>query len=260
MTAQTCPGLYDDLDRADLPPGLSCSGAKDILRSPLIYKWKREYPQPPSPAMEVGQALHTAVLGKGARGVPIEGGRGKAEREAEVRATGDIPLTADDHAAVDAMRAAVAAHPEAGPLIAKAKHREVAAIAQDPDTGVWLRAYIDALHPRYGVDLKKGRDGTLEDFSRVAYNFGYHIQAAVTLTIMEWLKQPLDAFLFVVVQSNAPHLVGVRELSEDFVDLGREQLARALALYAKCSESGDWPGPEPYLLVSPPRWAGREAS
>lgn len=256
------PGIYDDLARADLPPGLSYSGAKDILKSPFLYRWKRDNPQPSSSAMEVGQALHTAVLGKGARGVRIDGGRGRSEREVEVRAAGDIPLASDDFDNVNAMHAAVTTHDEAGRAVAGAKRREVAAIAQDPETGIWLRAYVDALHEgnRYGLDLKTGREGTLDDFSRTAYNLGYHIQAAVTLTIMEWLGTPLDAFLFVIVESKAPHLVGVRELSESFIDLGREQLARAIALYAKHSESGDWPGPAPYLLVSPPRWAGRETA
>lgn len=256
------PGVYDDLARADLPPGLSYSGAKDILRSPFLYKWKRENPQPTSPAMEVGQAVHSAVLGKGPIPRLIDGGRGKAEREAEAREAGCIPLTADDYDSVGAMAQAVASHDEAGRAIANAKRREVAAIAQHPETGVWLRAYADALHEgnRYGVDLKTGREGTLEDFSRVAYNLGYHIQAAVTLTIMEWLGTPLDAFLFVIVESKAPHLVGVRELSEPFIDLGREQLARALNLYATCTEADTWPGPSPYLLVSPPRWAGRDSA
>lgn len=256
----TEPGIYEGVDRADLPPGLSYSGAKDLLRSPFVYKWKRENPQPPSAAMEMGTALHSAVLGVGSRGVLIEGGRGKSEREVEVRAAGDIPLTIDDFNAVNAMYAAVTQHAEAGPLIAKARRREVAVVAQDPETGVWLRAFVDALNPRYGVDLKTGREGTLEDFGKTAYNLGYHIQAAVTLSIMEWLGRPLDAFLFCVVESKAPHLVGVRELDEGFVSLGREQLARALAAYKHCTETGEWPGPAPYQLVSPPRWAWKDAS
>ena len=125
------PGIYDDLARADLPPGLSYSGTKDILKSPFLYRWKRDNPQPSSSAMEVGQALHTAVLGKGARGVRIDGGRGRSEREVEVRAAGDIPLASDDFDNVNAMHAAVTTHDEAGRAVAGAKRREVAAIEVD---------------------------------------------------------------------------------------------------------------------------------
>ena len=41
---------------------LSSTGVKRILQSPMHYKWDRENPKPPTPAMAIGTAGYTAML------------------------------------------------------------------------------------------------------------------------------------------------------------------------------------------------------
>ena len=41
---------------------ISASGLKQILRSPMHYKFNKENPRPPTRAMEFGTLMHTAIL------------------------------------------------------------------------------------------------------------------------------------------------------------------------------------------------------
>ncbi|MFT3871090.1 MAG: PD-(D/E)XK nuclease-like domain-containing protein [Nocardioides sp.] len=255
------PGIYPNLDRADLPPGLSYSGAKDILNCPALYRWKRANPSAPSEAMETGTVTHALILDTPQCWRTIDGGRGVTERRKAARAEGLIPITTDALATAARMAVAVRDLPEAADLLDRcsSENREVAAIAQDPETGVWVRCYFDALHDggRYGVDVKTGREGTLGDFARTAANLGYDLQAATYAAVMEWLGQPIDALLFCIVESSEPHFVGVRELDADFLARGRARLRRALDTYAACVETDTWPGPATYQTISAPPWALR---
>lgn len=255
---QRSPGLYPGLDRKDLPPGLSYSGAKDILKSPFVYQWRRQQPYEPSDAMDLGTVLHSLVLDTGRSWETIDGGRGVTERKADVRARGLIPIRLEDLAKAARMAQAVADHAEASALLDRCGQRELAAIADDGSTT--LRAFLDARHDagRYVVELKSGRPGTIDDFARAAVNFGYDLQAATYHTIMEWLGQPVETVWFVIVESEPPHQVAVRCLDAEFVDLGRAKLRRALDTYARCVTTGEWPGPEPVAIVSAPRWAIRQ--
>lgn len=254
------PGLYDDLAYDELPPGLSYSGAKDILRSPALYKWKRQQPKTPSAAMELGTVTHSLILGTPPTWRVIDGGKGVTKRREAARAEGLIPVSADDLEHAQAMAAAVHANAECVEWLDKAPRREVAAIAQDPETGTWVRGFFDALHDesRYGIDVKTGRDGTLADFGRTAYNLGYHIQAGCYSLLMEWLGLPFRSLAFLVVESEPPHFVGVRELDDESLDLGRRRFRRALDIYAECVATDTWPGPAAYQTVSVPYWALRQ--
>ena len=104
----------------------------------------------------------------------------------------------------------------------------------------------------------KVKDIALADFGRTAYNLGYHIQAAASMAVMEWLGTPLDAFLFCVVESEPPFLAGVRELDAESVAVGRSRLREAMDLYAACVAADDWPKPPTYQRVSLPGWALRK--
>ena len=116
--------------------------------------------------MELGTVTHSLILGTPPTWRVIDGGAGVTKRREAARTEGLIPVSADDLEHAQAMAAAVHANAECVEWLDKAPCREVAAIAQDPETGTWVRGFFDALHAesRYGIDVKTGRDGTLADF------------------------------------------------------------------------------------------------
>jgi len=254
------PGLHKGIPAADYhaAPGLSHSGARLILDTPARYHYERTHPTPPTDAMEEGTCLHSLVLEGETVWDVVDGGRGVTERKAAVRAAGRIPLSADRAAVITGMADALAAHPEASDVLATAPDREISATVEDPTTGTLLRCRYDALAPLYAADVKTTRSIAEFDAGRPLVTYGYAMQAAWYLEVAALLGQPRDAFLFVLVEKDPPHLVAVRELDDDSLTYGRILMRRAVDLYAKCQATDTWPGPTPYQTISVPVWALRQ--
>ena len=257
----TEPGVYEGIPdvvyHAD-QGSLSHSGAKKLLESPARYKYEQEHPTPPTPAMEEGTALHSLILEGKVVHVVVDGGRGVTERKDEARTNGHIPVTAETAAHIEGMADAIRNHPEANGVLTKATSREVSAYATDPTTNILMRCRFDALHPRYGVDVKTTRSIGEFDAGRPLVTYGYAMQAAWYTTVADLSGQPLDTFLFLLVEKEPPYFVAVRELEAVSVEYGRVLMRRALDLYAACNATGVWPGPAPFKTISVPYWALRE--
>ena len=59
--------------------------------------------------------------------------------------------------------------------------------------------------------------------SSVAYNFAYNRQAAFYLDGFN-----AKEFVFIVIESNAPHQIGIFRCSEDFIESGRQEYIELL--------------------------------
>ena len=67
------------------------------------------------------------------------------------------------------------------------------------------------------VDIKTtGKD--VKDFKRSAYNFAYHRQAAFYMDGFG-----AKNFVFIVIESNAPHQIGIFTCSDEFIERGRTE-------------------------------------
>lgn len=253
-------------------PALSSSRARRLLESPAKFHWGESHPEPSKAAFDLGTAVHSKVLGTGADTVAIPAGllatNGAAstaaakEFIAEARAKGLTPVKAEVAATVEAMTESVLAHPEARRLFEQSGNPEASVFATDPTTNVDMRARFDYLpdftvDDPWTVDLKTtAKSAAPEEFARTIANLGYYVQqewylhayAIATGDFMARMK-------FVVVETDAPHLVGVYSLATEFAEMGRQKVQRALTTYAKCIESGVWPGydtnPDP---IQPPTW------
>ncbi len=112
----------------------------------------------------------------------------------------------------------------------------------DEATGVDCKAKLDKLlaDRRFIIDLKGMESADPEDFAKSAANFGYHRQAAMYQDAVEALGFPRPKFVFIVCEKVAPWRVETIELDEEFVELGRRQVRRALETYASCLARGEW--------------------
>jgi len=240
-------GDYLKLDR------LSASGAKSLLKAPAIFKWQQDHPFEPTAAMQLGTLAHRLVLERDAGEYEvIEGGRGKAEREAVVRSEGLIPVTQDVWNAAHTMAAAVDAHPLASALLSEGAPEQTILWEQD---GVPMKARLDWLAADRVVDLKTTTSANPDDFRRSIATFGYHVQQAVYEAAFAAMYRTAPRFTFVAVESKAPYLVSVIELDEEAVDRGRVLMNRAVDLYRECTASGEWSGYNAVNSVSLPQWA-----
>lgn len=246
--------------------GVSQTGLKLILDSPARYQWEIKNPRPRK-HFDFGHVVHSLILGRGldAHIVDAASWVGKAaQQEAdEARAAGKVPILAKDYQrAIDAA-AAVRDHPLAGPMLEHPGESEVAMFWTDQETGVACKALVDRLtvtadETHWLFDPKHtSRSAQPRAFARDAATYGYHVQAAFYLDGYHAITGEQCRFVNVVVEGDAPHLVSVVELDTEAIDVGRARYRDALDIYARCVETGVWPGyTETFAeTISLPRWA-----
>ncbi|KQQ65045.1 PD-(D/E)XK nuclease-like domain-containing protein [Microbacterium sp. Leaf320] len=268
MTDQPYDGLVYGLneDLYHRLPGLSSTGAKKILKSPAHYRHYAEQPQETKTEFDLGSAVHSKVLGVGAQIAIYPDGTGperfefegkeldnvlasngaistKAARafEVEKRAEGLIPVKRVTGRVVNIMVESVLANPTVKALLASGDP-EVSMFATDPDTGVPLRGRLDWHGPRL-VDLKTtAGDASESEFAIQAFRLGYEVQQAHYEHIYHLITGETRPYLFAVVEAHAPYLTAVHVLGSDELTMARRRAREARERYARCVESGEWPG------------------
>ena len=176
---------------------------------------------------------------------------------------GRVPLLIADALLVDAMAQAVLDH-DTAPHLFRNGAPEVSAFWIDPDTGVQCKARFDYLPdaPANGgrlivPDLKSAVSADPSEFARAAARYGYLLQQVHYTKALQVLGVHSDpAFLFCVVEKEAPHLVNVGQFTtEADLLLSAAALDKALRLYRDCLAADHWPGWTGVTDLSLPTWA-----
>jgi len=258
-------GLVPDFPEPEYhaDPALSQSSAKVLLDCPARYKWQLDHPRKDTAAFDVGHAAHAKVLGVGANG-SVSTTAAKAFI-AEARAAGQVPLKSDVAASVDAMAEAVLTHPMARLILEREGDAEQSAWwtdHADDGTPVACRARFDKVTTTVAglpalVDLKTtGKSAAASPFARSVVDFGYDLQDDWYSTGFELITGQRPSFVFIVVEKEAPHLVGVHTLDVTFKERGARLRRDALNLYAACVAADSWPAHgDDINVLTPPRWA-----
>lgn len=106
------------------------------------------------------------------------------------------------------------------------------------------------------VDLKSTKDGSPTGFAREVLRYEYHAQAAFYADGYEAMTGVRLPFVFVCVETAAPHVVQVYRVPDDVLELGRERYMQLLAHLNVCRKEARWPGyAETEMELVLPRWA-----
>jgi hypothetical protein len=264
----TKPGVYDmpSADYHSQHDWLSVSGAKKLLKPSCPAKFKAaQGVEEHKPHFDLGKAAHTRVLGDGDEVVVVDAldWRSKDAREQRdaAHAVGQVPILIADNAVIDAMAASLEAHPIA-PLLFAAGKAEVSLFWTDADTGVQCRSRVDWLPTAVKgkrlivPDLKTAVSSEPGEFSRAAARYLYAMQdSGYSQGIQALGIDPDPAFLFVVIEKEAPYLVTVCQLSADDKRLGAALNDKARRIYRECVETDTWPGYSDGIAdISLPPW------
>lgn len=228
-------------------PHISKSGLDRVAISPAHYRFAE--PRQPSRAMEIGTAIHTALLEPDRFAAEyvllkeVTDRRASAYREAVKVYGSERVLVGPEADRVAGMQAAVMAQPAARDILERAGHREASLICADPETGVTVRVRYDLLTDCGMVlDLKKTRDARPAKFSRSIFNYRYHVQAAFYSDSWFWATgERLKSFRILAVEDLLPHAVKIYTLDQTAIDDGRRLYREDLNLYAQCLERDEWP-------------------
>jgi exodeoxyribonuclease VIII len=168
-------------------------------------------------------------------------------------------LTPEDWARLHAMRDAALAHPAAAALLTKVPGRaEQSVFWVDPLTGELCRCRPDFWRDDgIVVDVKTTDNASPEGFARSIFDWRYHVQEAFYRDGIEAATgTPPRAFLFLAVETKAPHAVAVYALDPEAVELGRADYQRDLQRFSDCSRTDTWPGyGDTIQKIQLPAWA-----
>jgi hypothetical protein len=251
MTPGIYPGIpmrqYLEID------ALGSSLIERLAISPLHYQHARAHPEPGTPALARGIALHMAVLepqlfiekyAPEPDVAAIGGAKPRAtnayrEQVAELEAAGQIVLKDSEMALVLSMAAAIQKHPHAAKVLRNCPDREVSAIWSRGER--LCRGRFDLLGANVMADLKTTR--SLASFNPWGITkLGYFRQAGHYVDGARRLGRDVDGYFIIAVESAAPYDVGVFLLEKEILSVGLMEVEALMRRLDACELANDWPG------------------
>jgi hypothetical protein len=249
------PGHYEDLSNDDYhsDPAISRSHLMKMRKTPKHYWYEYINPNYIKPASQealiFGSAFHTFLLEPKKfedeyfvmPDLDLRTKAGKEFKKAILEQNpGKIFLSQDQFFKLCHMSNAIVALPEARKLIGGCIEHSL--FWQDKETGLMCKVRPDVWFAHMVVDLKSSKDLSSHSYKMSAYNFGYHIQAAMIQTAFkEVFGIDMNDFLFLGCEKDEPFSVSVDIMSSEFIDLGHQEFRHYLNLLAECKSTNTWP-------------------
>jgi hypothetical protein len=263
------PGIYPNVPMSEYAAwdALNHSALKWFDHSPAHVKRVLDGAEfEPSDAMEFGSAVHAWVLEREryaevvALRPDFEGKGSKAERAAwESTNAHKVQIPFDRQADVEAVGRVIMADPNCRRLARNPGHRECCLVWDD--NGVRCKGRCDKFYHTLGMalDLKTTKDASPTKFARGIVDYGYASQAAFYTRGLAALGVTLTKFYILAVENEAPFGAAVYTLDDEFMRIGRTQVALWMQQAAACFKSGEWPGyPSGVVSLSPPAWWAKQ--
>ena len=247
----------------NVPDSISKSGLDLINRSPAHYFYAQK--KEPTRAMQLGTALHTAILEPDVFSrhyvllSEVSDRRSSIYKEAVKTHGADNVLTGPEADSVAGMQESVYANDKARRLIQGCEHKEISVFATCPATGLNIRCRFDGLsiEGNYAIDLKTTRDARPDEFSKSIFNYRYHVQDAFYRYVFLCATGvDLDRFEFIAVENEIPHVTMMYQLDDISRAIGESGFKSDLSVVKECLTAGIWPGYDnENEIISIPEWA-----
>lgn len=246
--------------------GINISTLKELRYSPLRARHREMTPVTPTAAMELGTAIHAAILEPDkffeTYGEKPSGGKrtkvGK-ELEAEAEKSGKKLLPSKTFADV----VTIAERFKASPL---GEYLDEALFESswfyDHEFGRRTKARLDIWQPKSRViaDIKTTQSCDDFEFAREVYKRRYDAQAAYYADIVTAVTgSPVERCLILAIESSEPFDMRIFEITPEYLELGRRDYRRWLARYVRCEATQSWPGYSGEVFtLEPPKWLDNE--
>lgn len=255
--------------------GVSRSQLWKLRESPEKAKYAWEHPEPPTPALLFGQAVHKLLLEPDTFDAefaikPKFDGRTKAGKEAQAAFDGTLNgrsvITLEQYETAVEMRNKAISEPFVKKLL-QGEH-EKPMFWVDDLTGEPCKIRLDC-EPTARVDgrplivdYKSTEDASTDGFMRSAIKYGYDFQAAMYSEGYEKNTGVTPLFVFIAQEKKPPYSVNILQADKLFLQRGYEIYRELLGIYHHCKTSGNWYG---YLgaynvinNLALPSWAAKE--
>lgn len=290
MTVKTEAGeFYDSISNEDYHkgPGISSSELKIIPSKSAMHFHKRQ-PVKQTPAMVLGEVLHTFVLEphlvekryafsmdwkgcKKPKSNKLPSNYNEAENayteQCNMAAAAGKTVLKEDPAQMQAIADAVHAHGMWKHITGEEPAFERSYYWDDEETGILLKCRPDVINTSFGrngsaliVDLKSTVDARDRAFTRQVVDLGYDFSAAMYCAGVEAVTGQKCGWAWFTFEKATPYATRVIIAGPQWLARGRRLFREALTTLAACRESGRWPGLDEGKAVELPfpRWAEQE--
>jgi exodeoxyribonuclease VIII len=241
-------------------PAISSSDVKAVYKTSLAH-WKGKA-RKPSSAFAMGSAVHALVL-EPEKNLVLRGPedrRGNKWKEAQLAADldGQILLPEGDFDLAARIADAVKAHPVAAMYLADPTFvAEASFFGIDPVTGIEIKCRPDGYLPEAGLvfDVKTTTDASPDGFPRELRKYAYDVQAAFYLRALRSAGYKADAFIFIAVEKEPPHAVGLHALTVRYLDQADIVVTQTLQKISNAIAVSDFTTGWPLInTIDLPRW------
>ena len=266
------PGIYEiSREEYEAIEAINYSTLKHFNKSAAHVREEMLHPIVPTPAMELGNTIHIAVLEPEkfndeyvvAPKIDRRTKKGKAEWMVfEAENEGKTLLSKDDWQMCQDIIKKIKDNETFRSLIYSQGKNELSFVWEDKHTGLLCKGRLDRITRFHGwttiVDVKTTVSAQVGAFINQSARMNYHMQSAFYLDGLQTI-QPLErsrAYFIYAIEKTRPYGMRIFELEDSTIHEGRQKYRDYLKQYKACLESGIWPGysdaPEPLTL---PGWA-----
>ena len=234
-------------------PAISRSELWHIHESPSKFKYFKDNPEEPTPALLFGQVFHKLALEPDtfSDDFAVAPDVDRRTREGKQvwsdfleQSAGKTVIPAEMFDQAQSMYEALAAEPFAQKLLNGP--REVPFFWVDDLTGEECKCRVDCLNTSYSqpivVDVKSTTDASIDAFTRDAIKYGYDFQAAMYSEGVSKHLQQSPLFVFIVVEKAPPYAVNILQADELLLRRGQGLFRDYISIYHDCKQTGNWYG------------------
>jgi exodeoxyribonuclease VIII len=216
-------------------------------KSPEYFRFAMDNPQPSTPAMKFGSALHMNVLQpeEFSERYAISPKFDKRTKQGKIDAAEFVKanmfktvITEEEYHLVEQMTDKLMRDPDAKALLTNGDKEQIIAW-ENEEYGVKCRGMLDVFNRDANiiVDLKTTQDSSYNGFASSVRKYKYYKQAAFYMDAVR-----ANEFYIVAIEKSPPFSINIIQLSDDLLDKGRELYNRDLEVYKYCMDNDYWPG------------------
>ena len=234
-------------------PAISRSELFKISESPEKFKYYREHPEEPTPALLFGQLFHAMALTPETvweqfAVMPNVDRRTKTGKEAfsdfEASVEGKTIVSVDMVEQATAMCEALNKNDFVKKLLKGEKEKPF--FWADEMTGEECKCRTDVL-TEIGenliiVDLKTADCAETEAFMRAAIKYGYDFQSAMYSDGVKHNTNRNPLFVFIVIEKKPPYSINILQADNLLIRRGYDLFREYIGIYHDCKQSGNWYG------------------
>jgi exodeoxyribonuclease VIII len=228
--------------------GINHSTLKNVDVSALYYNTVKNERGGSTPAMNLGSAVHSAVLEPDdykSRYVVFDGKvkRGKAWEEFKLENTGKEIITQMNMNTAIICLQSVVQNTDTARLLQNTEN-ELSLQWRDPETKLDCKCRIDAYdrQAEFLVDLKTTSAKTPYEFIRNAVNYWYHTQLAFYMRGLIANGMPVKSIKIIAVQTVEPFESWIINLPSETIDRGQELVKEWLCTIRDCNRANHFDG------------------